>query len=160
MFSDWWGCDGITIGPSNSQHIYGRTWNYIIPKVNNFVKRWRRFVDDTFVYIKRDSIGYVLFVLNSFHDNITFTYEQENNDRLPFLNVLFIRDHEKINTTVFRKDIHNHLYSHWDSFSSIYWKRGTLKWLISRKGTGTFKKTRFIKTMVTLCRWLINLRKQ
>ena len=76
---------------------------------------------------------YVLSVLNSFHDNIKFTYEQENNNRLPFLDVLFIRDDEKINTTVFRKDTYNDLYLHWDSFSPISWKRGgALKSLISR----------------------------
>ena len=62
-------------------------------------------MDDSFVYVKRGSIENVLFVPNSFHDNIKFTYEQENNNRLPFLDVLFIRENEKINTTVFRKDI-------------------------------------------------------
>ena len=71
-------------------------------------------------------------VLNSFHDNIKFTYEQENNNRLPFLDILFIGDDEKINTTVFRKDTHNDLYLHWKSFFPISWKRGTLKSLISR----------------------------
>ena len=88
-------------------------------------------MDDTYGYVKRGSIEYVLPVLNSFHDNIKLTYEQENYNRLPFLNVLFIRDHEKINTTIFRKDTYNDLYLHWDSFSPISWKRGTLKSLIS-----------------------------
>ena len=69
-------------------------------------------MDDTFVYVKLDSIEYVLSVLSSFHDNIKFTYEQENNNRLTFLDVLFIRDYEKINTTVFRKGTHNDLYLH------------------------------------------------
>ena len=87
-------------------------------------------MDDTFVYIKRGSIEYVLSVLNSFHDNIKFTYEQENNNRLPFLDVLFIRDDEEINITVFRKDTYNDIYLHWDLFSRISWKRVTLKSLI------------------------------
>ena len=104
----------------------------LVPKLNDYVKKWRRFVDDTFVYVKRGSIEYVLSVLNSFHDNIKFTYEQENNNRLSFLDVLFIRYNEKINTTVLRKDTYNDLYLHWDSFSPISWKRGTLKSLISR----------------------------
>ena len=65
-------------------------------------------------YIKRSLIEYVLFVLSSFHDNIKFTYEQENNYRLSFLEVLFIRNFEKLNTTTFRKDTHNDLYLHWD----------------------------------------------
>ena len=86
----------------------------LFPKLNDHVKNWRRFVDDTFVYVKRGSIEYALSVLNLFHDNIKFTYEQENNNRLPFLDVLFIRDDEKISTTVFRKDTYNDLYLYWD----------------------------------------------
>ena len=105
-------------------------------------------------------------VLNSFHDNIRFTYEQENNNRLPFLDILFIGDDEKINTTVFRKDTHNDLYLHWDTFSPINWKREILKLLISRaymicsdqslleKELGHLKKILFIKRMVTLM-WMI-----
>ena len=42
-------------------------------------------MDDTFVYVKRGSTEYVLSVLNSFNDDIKFTYEQENNNGLPFL---------------------------------------------------------------------------
>ena len=67
-------------------------------------------MDDTFVYVKRGSFEYVLSVLDSFHDNIKFAYEQENNNKLSFLDVLFIRDSEKTNTTVFRKDTYNDLY--------------------------------------------------
>ena len=57
----------------------------LVPKLNDYVKKWRCFVDGTFVYIKHGSTEYVLSILNSFHDNIKFTYEQENNNRLPFL---------------------------------------------------------------------------
>ena len=76
-------------------------------------------MDDTFLYVKLGSVEYVLPVLNSFHDNIKFTYEQENNIRLPLLDVLFIRDYEKLNTTFFCEDAHNNPYFHWDSFSTI-----------------------------------------
>ena len=78
------------------------------------------------------SVEYVLSVLDSFHKNIKFTYEEEQNNTLPFLDVLFIRDGEKLNTTVYRKDTYNGLYLHWNSFKPIIWKRRILKWLISR----------------------------
>ena len=61
-------------------------------------------MDDTIVYVKCGLIEYVLSVLNSFHENKIFTYEQESNNRFPVLDVLFIMDDEKINTAVFRKD--------------------------------------------------------
>ena len=104
----------------------------LVPKLNDHVKKWRRFVDGTFVHVKCGSIKYVLSILNSFHDNIRSTYEQENKNRLAFSRCFFTRDHEKVNTTVFGKDTHNDLYLHWESFSSISWRCKTLKWLISR----------------------------
>ena len=124
---------GSPLGPVMANIFMVELKSVLVPKLNDHVKNyWIRFVDDTFVYFKRGLIEYALSVLNLFHDNIKFTYEQENNNRLPFLDVLFIRDDEKINTTVFRKDTYNDLYLYWDSFSPISWKRGTLKLLVSR----------------------------
>ena len=57
----------------------------LVPKFNDHAKKGRRFVDDAFAYVKRGSIEYVLPVLNLFHDDIKFTYEQDNSNRLPFL---------------------------------------------------------------------------
>ena len=62
----------------------------LVPKLNDHVKKWRRFVDHTFLYDKCGLIQYALSVLNSFHDNIKFTYEQENNNSFPFLDVIFM----------------------------------------------------------------------
>ena len=103
---------GSPLGPVLANKFMVELESVSVSKLNDYVKKWRQFVDDTFVYIKRVLIEYVLSVLNSFHDNIKFTYEQENNNRLSFLDVLFIRDNEKINTTVFRKDTYNDLYLH------------------------------------------------
>ena len=63
--------------------------NVLVLKLNDHVKKWKFFVNDTFVYIKRGSIEYAISVLNSFHDNLKFTSEQKNYNRLPFLNILF-----------------------------------------------------------------------
>ena len=121
---------GSPLGPVLANIFTVELKSVLVTKLNHHVKKWRRFVDDIFGYVKRGSIEYVLSVLNLFYDHIKLTYEQENNNKLPFLDVLFIRDDEKINTTVFRKDTYNDIYLHWDSFSPISWKRGTLKSLI------------------------------
>ena len=57
---------------------------------------------------------------------------KKKNNTLPFLDVLFIRDNEKFNTTVYRNDTYNDLYLQWNFFTPISWKRGILKSLISR----------------------------
>ena len=99
-----------------------RKLNDHVPQLNDPAKKWWHFVDGTFVYVKWGSIECVFFVLNLFHGNIKFTYEQEKKNKWPFLNVLFIRDYENINITIFRKDTHNDLYLHWDLFLPISWK--------------------------------------
>ena len=71
-------------------------------------------------------------MLNSFHKNIQFTYEVESNAKLPFLDMLLMRNHNDITTTVYRKDSNSDVYLHWDSFTPITWKRGTLKALVER----------------------------
>ena len=45
-------------------------------------------MEKTFYHKKDSSVEYVLSVLNSFHKNIKVTYEEEQNNTLPFLDVL------------------------------------------------------------------------
>ena len=71
--------------------------NTLVPRLHEHVKKWRRFVDDTFAYVRNESIDYVLATLNLFHPNLSFTYEKENKSQLTYLDVLFIR-----NETYFR----------------------------------------------------------
>ena len=85
-----------------------------------------------FAYLNHGSVEYLFSNLNLLHNNIQFSFEQDKNDSLPFLDVLIIRDCDKINTIVYRKNKHSDLYSHWKLFSPISWKRGALKSLTSR----------------------------
>ena len=103
---------GSPLGPVIANIYMVELETTLVPKLENHVQKWRRFVDDTFVYVKIGSVEFVLSVLNSFHKNIKFTYEEEQNNTLPFLDALFIRDGEKLNTAVYRKDAHNDLYLH------------------------------------------------
>ena len=69
-------------------------------------------------------IEHVLSKLNSYHDNIEFINEIENDGKLTFLDVLVIRKDCEVETTVYRKSINNDIYLHWQSFSPTTWKRG------------------------------------
>ena len=70
-------------------------------------------------------IEYVLATLNSFHKNISFTYEKEHNGNIFFLYTLIIgtnillslakNNHTK-RFTLPRKSAHNNVYLHWESF--------------------------------------------
>ena len=70
--------------------------------------------------------------LNSFHPNIQFTYELEKKNKIPFLNVLFIRKHSTFETTVYRKGTNTDIYLNWQYFAPNTLKRDTFKVLINR----------------------------
>ena len=51
-----------------------------------------------------DKIGYIVNQLNTFSENIQFTYEMEEENKLAFLDVMVIGNtNNAINTTVYRK---------------------------------------------------------
>ena len=76
-----------------------------------------RYVDDTISYVKVGCIENVLNTLHSFHANISFTYEQECDGMISFLDFLIMRKNNTIETTVYRKETHNDIYLRWESFT-------------------------------------------
>ena len=65
--------------------------------------------------------------LNSFHKYIQLTYEFENKDKMPLLDVSLILIGTKIDTTPHRKGTVFDIYLIWGSFALVNWKGGTLK---------------------------------
>ena len=106
----------------------------LLPTLVNHVKDWSRYVDDTIGIVKIDSIGHITNTLNSFHPNIQFTYEIEDN-KMPFLDVVIVRNKNTLSTTVYRKPTNNDIYIHWDAFAPENWKRWTLRTLTWRAYT-------------------------
>ena len=70
-------------------------------------------------YNKPDFITDVIGILNKFHKNMKFTYEVEHNGKTSFLDVLLMRIHGKLETTVFRKETNNVIVKHWRSFAPM-----------------------------------------
>ena len=75
----------------------------IAPTLGNSLRKWKRYVDNTYCIVKTESVNEILLKLNSFHMNIQFTYEVETNNMLSFLDVLVIRKNNNIETTVYSK---------------------------------------------------------
>ena len=53
----------------------------LMPQLQEFMKPFKRYVDETITYIKTDSITRVLDIFNGFHKNIKFLYELESNEK-------------------------------------------------------------------------------
>ena len=66
-------------------------------------KFWKRYVDDTFVIIHKNSVEDFLDYLNTIENSIKFTIEKEADHTLPFLDTLVRRNqHGKFSTSVYR----------------------------------------------------------
>ena len=58
--------------------------------------------------------------LNRQHDNMSFTIEREKQNRMFFVDLAIIREDKTFTTSVYRKPIFSGVYTHFDSFFTIY----------------------------------------
>ena len=95
---------------------------------------WRRFVDDTFVIIKKTKEDSFFNHINSIDDKIQFTKEAGRSDgSMPFLDTLVIMNGDgSLNTKVYRKPTHTDLYLQWESHHSIVAKYSVINTLHHR----------------------------
>ena len=121
---------GQPLGPVTAGIFMVDLEKSLIPNLMEHMYPWKRYVDDTIAVIKLSSIEHVLSILNSFHQNIEFTYELEQNGKINFLDVMLIRTNDTLQTTIYRKSTHNGVYLHWNSFAPRTWKRGTLRTIL------------------------------
>ena len=92
-----------------------------------------RYVDDIFVLLRsKEHIAKIAKYLSSKHPNIRFTYEEENENILPFLDVNVYRDADKFSSTVHRKDTFSGVYTDFKSFMPDTYKKGLISTLLYR----------------------------
>ena len=124
---------GSPLGPVIANIFMSELETITIPLLDQTVQNWKRYVDDTFAFVIYDKIEYVLDKLNSFDENIQFTFEIEKEKKIPFLDVLIIRNSDdSLSTTVYRKPTNTDLYINWYSHSPLQWKKTTANILIQR----------------------------
>ena len=85
---------------------------------------WFRYVDDTFTFFpNKDTAVQFLSYLNTRHKNIQFTTEFEQDEKIPFLDVLIKRQpNNSFSTSIYRKKTFTGLYTQWDSFTPRKYK--------------------------------------
>ena len=124
---------GFPLGPLLANIFMISLEEKVLRKVSNYLCYWKRYVDDTYSYVVPEKIGFVLKELNSYHPNIKFTYELEENNKITFLDVIINRiSFNEIETNVYRKESNTDIYINWYSHTPLQWKIGTLRNLITR----------------------------
>jgi hypothetical protein len=97
-----------------------------------FPRIWIRYVDDIFAVVKSRFVEKTLNFLNNQHTTIKFTHEQENDGKLPFLDVLTIRSENKINFKIYRKPTSTNRYISSKSFHSFQHKNAAFNSMAHR----------------------------
>nr|VZI34458.1 unnamed protein product [Spirometra erinaceieuropaei] len=97
---------------------------------------WRRYVDDTFIVVKKDMLQHFHSLLNAVFPDITFTREEEQEQQFPFLGVLFRRNlNGELETTVYRKATNTTQLLSFPSNHPVAQKRSCVKTLFKRVQT-------------------------
>jgi hypothetical protein len=92
------------------------------------VKLWLRYVDDVFAIINnKDQADAILDFLRNQHVNIKFTIEHEKEDKLPFLDVVIIRQVDKYTTSIYHKPTFTGVYLNWTSLSAFIYIVGMIR---------------------------------
>ncbi|XP_076030557.1 uncharacterized protein LOC143018880 [Oratosquilla oratoria] len=108
------------------------------------LKLWVRYVDALFVIMKKEEVESFFDLLNEKNDAIRFEMEKEENERLPFLNVMVTRRGATLTTGVHRKGTHTDRLLDYNSCHPAAHKRNVVKTLWSRA-----EKKRCIPQMIT-----------
>ena len=94
---------------------------------------WVRLIDDTlFAWESIDQFMQFYDFLNNIHPTIKWTYELEEQGKLPIFDILIIRDDQDFQTTVYRKPTHSNRYIHYTSSQAWKEKAGTIRTLKQR----------------------------
>ena len=99
-------------------------------------KIWKRYVDDTFVIIHKNSVEDFLDHLNTIENSIKFTIKKEAKHTLPFLDALVRQNqHGKFSTSVYRKPTNSNRYLNFRSDRPLEHKHSVIRSLIDRANT-------------------------
>ena len=97
---------GNPLSPALADLVMTTLLDDVLAKIDVHIPCIKKYVDDLFTALPADKIEYVRNALNGFDSHIQFTYEVENNNRLPYLDMVLIRTNEqKIVTEWYKKPV-------------------------------------------------------
>ncbi|BHF81654.1 hypothetical protein SprV_0802478700 [Sparganum proliferum] len=107
---------------------------------------WRRYVDDTFVIIVKDKLSGFQDLLSSIFPDIQFTREEEEDEKLPFLDVLVTCTPDgELRPTMYRKSTNTTQLLNYHSNHPLVHKRGCVRALFDRARQDEVSRSRILE---------------
>ena len=120
-------------------------------------KFYRRYLDDTFLlFDNEEQARLFLDFINSKHNNINFTFEGEDNQCLPFLDVVVSRTGGNFATSVFRKSTFSGLSTNYFSNIAMKYKLCSIITLLHRAYNVCSTYTLFHEEITFLKTYFVN----
>lgn len=92
-----------------------------------------RYVDDSIIIIAKNKLNMLLTWLNKYHSRLKFTYEVENNNKINFLNLEILKNHDgTIGFDLYKKGTCSGRYVNYKSSHAIQTKIGIVKGLADK----------------------------
>ena len=90
---------------------------------------WLRYVDDTYSLWPHgpEELSPFLKHINGIRPSIQFTMELEKDGKIPFLDILVVKDNGRIRTEVYRKPTHTDRYLHYQSCHPQHIRTGIIR---------------------------------
>lgn len=123
---------GAPLSPIIANLVLEKVEEEILNKLKDDVFVYKRYVDDVFLVVKKDSVTHILQCFNSFHHRIQFTLEQENNRVLNFLDVAVTRNQCKLSYNWYTKPSWTGRYLNFFADLPSKYKKSTISALSSR----------------------------
>ena len=122
------------IGPASSTaEIYMQAYECTaITTALHPPKVWERFVDDVYYILKRTHLEDFFHQINTLHQNVKFTMEEESNGELTFLDTLLKRNNGEISVLVYRNPTHPDQHLHYSSHHQTSCKENVVSPLFNR----------------------------
>lgn len=126
---------GTAMGNSRSGFIaefFMANFETVISKDPRFPRIWIRYIDDIFAIMNKLKVDSTLSWINSLKSTIKFTKEQEQDDKLPFLDVFVIKNECKPEFDIYRKPSYTGRIITSDSFHNYSHKMAALHSMVHR----------------------------